>query len=240
MRRPNVRRGERRASVIVTISLIWGAAAIAVILALRAERGVEPQPAGESGVALPRARQAERRGDAAQESPRRAEGVHSAAAARMPQATGADSDTIATGVTATKKRNLLVAAHERGLLAQADERVFETLGLADPLRESIREINDDWNEAKRAQLGADLPGRTAAEEEAADDVSGAALDRARASMLENVLGAVAFQAFASAEQEALTRVRSRFGAWAERIRAGRASSPLGVLESGSADTRPFK
>jgi hypothetical protein len=144
-------------------------------------------------------------------APARAEARWPAPAADDAAAPGADP-----AVMVVRKRNLLIVAHEQQLLEEADERALGAMHASEALRTSIRQINEDWAEAKRAQLSADSPGRTPEQEEAAAGASNAGLDRARAVEVENLLGTAGLREFESAERDALTRVRERFHGWAER------------------------
>jgi hypothetical protein len=126
-------------------------------------------------------------------------------------------------VAAIRKRNLLALEHEERVLEHADEQAFDAVQMPDRLRVSVRNLNDDWTQKRRAMLGDEVAGRAPADEALAADSGNAALDRTRREALMQRLGMADFAAFQAAETAALDRLGERYPGWAERV--GKAARP---------------
>jgi hypothetical protein len=119
-----------------------------------------------------------------------------------------DDDDAAAPAAARGRRGLLIVNHNRRR-QEADENVFNTLGLSDATRTAIRQINEDYR--RRTEPAPDRAPTDVAE-------SSAAL-AARTDAIARLLGSDAAKTFESEERAAVLRLRGKYRfEWGRQLR----------------------
>jgi hypothetical protein len=123
-------------------------------------------------------------------------------------------------VTLFKRRGLIIAAHKKQLVFEADEKAFEVVNASQATRSAIRQINEEF--AKRI-VAVPFPspnGQPVAEGSGAPVDTYLGAENARREAIHGVLDADSAATFESAERSAEVGIRSHYRRqWGQELRA---------------------